>query len=587
MNGRGLIDLCGHFGVLSSDLLTDKLKNVFVALMILSVPRGRDSTGIMGAEKTVKDGKPHYLYGTLKKAAHAHDFIRQKKVGDLIQDKNHILMGHVRHATIGGVKTETAHPFDEGGDHGVVGFHNGTIRNYKEVDDLSDSHRFYKRTGELGFKGALEELPQDSAYAFCFWDKSNGLVHLFRNKRRELFVCFSKDKKSFIYASEKRFIEGALAHIECRDEFGDIGLLPTNSLWHIDTKGSEVSVRVVPDYIEKAVLEKHEKTGTASAYNYNSSGVTWEWDYDTNDWKRPETAGSVSRNRAGLHSSTAGPTRIIPRAAPIIKGQKDGDYPYTSYEYDPYDECVKRKIQYTKQNSKTTYFRPGNPAFRLELDNAKRYLVNSRGGVWIVCNENDDYSFTVYLSTGKIRKIDPANDRWDGWWNTMEALENLWSDTVDDLKKRRKQEMEIPHDLVLNWNDAHSLAAKSSRWSGSARPVRKPEEQGEDAKKDEDDQIPFDLDVSPVPQEDTYLGWHYEEWDKKEAEFHLGRGCENCGETSTVSDPVYWYDHGKYVCEPCTGLSVVQHHVCLTNATLGQLKKDEITKLPSFGKSLH
>lgn len=552
--------MCGLMGVISTEKLKDK-KGVFAQLMALSVSRGRDSSGLLGIERNEKKGP---LYLIKKEALHVFDFLRDKSIQNTLSDPSlNSLLGHVRAATIGKVEKETAHPYLFGN---IIGFHNGTIRGYKKDEDLTDSARFYSRVNSEGFESALKELPFDSAYCFVFWDGSNDTYHFFRNKKRELYFSLSADKKTLIYASEARFIRAALQMFDIED-FGSPYLIDTNTLVHVKNDGTELSFDVKKDYLEKDVIERHEKVFESRVYSYG---------YGSSTSHTPGTSGQRSYSSweekwnedNQVHGSRSGNVRRIDTARARRSSGSSIDYPDISFSYDPSADVVCRTIRSGPSTMKKTYFYRSNPQFKEMYALAKKQMIMSCGGLWIELDEST-YDFHVLTPKGKEKIIKSTDDRWGGWFHVFDTIENIWEGQAVEDAKAGLCDFVVPSDCVMTWNQMHSMASKNSSAnyapSDSEDPDKEsPEGSVESEREVFDDAIPFDVDGP------SYLLFG-EQVEISEAAVRLETGCMNCIEKSTVNDTVFWMGPKDYVCQPCAGLSIVQNHVNLNNARQGRL----------------
>lgn len=126
---------------------------------------------------------------------------------------NRVMIGHNRYATQGKVSRANAHPFEYGE---TIGVHNGTLHN-KHV--LEDGHKFDVDSQALihhidrnGVKSAVDKL--NGAWALVWWDAVNERLNFLRNKERPLYLSWSKDDKTLLWASEKWMLEVAMFKAE-------------------------------------------------------------------------------------------------------------------------------------------------------------------------------------------------------------------------------------------------------------------------------------------------------------------------------------------------------------------------------------
>lgn len=560
--------MCGHLGIISTKKLDDKMVEAYATMMQLSVPRGKDSAGTLAIERK-KDG---LYFAVRKKAQHPYDYLRDQATKTFLSSTNHALLGHVRWATIGGVTEGTAHPYhirpkkDEHEE--LIGFHNGTIRSYKEGADLTDSERFYKRVSELGFREALEELPKDSAYAFVYFSIQDGDFTFFRNDRRELFMAASKDNTTLIYASEKRFITAALSYAECLDEFHEPGALPRNTLLRLRYDGDKIKLLATTDFLPEETIKKHEEV-TAKTGGFHEAGAYSSCSYGNNL--------RVTNGRSTTSSDASGTSMPPPSSGNVLnfhrfkKGKIQGPFPSVRYKYDPTTQRLHREIYRTANNSQSITFWPANPQYKHEFEQMRKLCIIERGGCWMELDEST-WDFIVFLPTGKTRTIKCTDDRWEGWWKVWEYLDNEWANQADRDKALRKAEVDMTT-LLFDFNQLHSMASRFTTSNPKeVKEVKSDQELSVSASREDDDPIPFEENEEDL----SYLGYRYDEWNLEEANFKLGKGCMNCFEHSTVNDLVYWVNDSNYVCEPCAEMVATHLGADMMNSTIGRMKSNNI-----------
>ena len=125
--------ICGIIGV-AGDLFAKDLR-AFNSLLVLDVLRGRDSTGVLGYNKHLKN------YDIIKDACDPITLMGYKRYDGIVTAQKQVLIGHNRSATRGKICRANAHPFDA---DGVCGVHNGTIP-WEAVRELK-AGRWARRT---------------------------------------------------------------------------------------------------------------------------------------------------------------------------------------------------------------------------------------------------------------------------------------------------------------------------------------------------------------------------------------------------------------------------------------------------------
>lgn len=182
-------------------------------LLVLDMFRGMDSTGVCAIRN---DGTPHIA----KVPSHPLDLFDMTKYRVAMNGTNSkVLMGHNRSATVGGVSSANAHPFEV--DH-IVGMHNGTLdhksrRNLEEALDEKhsvDSLSLIAAIAKFGIKEAIEMCYEgkdyhDGAWSLVWYDGLEGSLNFLRNKHRPLWYSYSKDFKQLFWASEWPMIAAA------------------------------------------------------------------------------------------------------------------------------------------------------------------------------------------------------------------------------------------------------------------------------------------------------------------------------------------------------------------------------------------
>lgn len=193
--------MCGLVGV--AGIVGVKEESVFHDLLVMDAVRGPHSTGVYGiGPHGNKEGV------LLKEEGSTYPFLEQwgERLLGKWSGSWRLLLGHNRWATMGVINRYNAHPFEF---ETVVGAHNGTLVNQKLLPDHKmfdvDSENIYHSIDTLGIDYTHERL--DGAYALSYYDKVDQSLNFVRNGQRSLSYCFSTDKKTMYWASEKEMLE--------------------------------------------------------------------------------------------------------------------------------------------------------------------------------------------------------------------------------------------------------------------------------------------------------------------------------------------------------------------------------------------
>lgn len=268
-----------------------KDKTIFLQMLLSDMFRGLDSTGIFAVNK----------YGnvdTIKDRLVAPTFINQPAVGkflDKMVADYHIMVGHNRKATMGGVTAETAHPFVEGN---TVLVHNGTLTNHRKFSDkVVDSHAICHNMDEKGYKETLKTI--EGAYALIWYSADNKTLYFSRNAERPLFLVETQDK--LYLASEAKMLDWILDRNDISKY--TVQNVPTDKVFKFDLE------------TRKLECESKPKKNQLPPKNYPISPA----------WKQRQYPNSVraSGNLALVHSSATASETAATEAS--IETYKSGD----------------------------------------------------------------------------------------------------------------------------------------------------------------------------------------------------------------------------------------------------------------------
>lgn len=202
--------MCGLVGM--AGMILPHHKKMFREMLIFDQIRGMDSTGVAVVyNKQYKNyEKVHWekAVGSPTNLWDSGDSVFNSR--GIVEGDAKVLLGHNRHATVGEVNAENAHPFTFGN---VTGAHNGSLEDWDdlegakgfEVDSMAlindiNAHGIEKTWGK--FLGAA---------ALTWWDDDTETLNFVRNFERPLWFARSTTGAVLFWASEKWMISVAAA----------------------------------------------------------------------------------------------------------------------------------------------------------------------------------------------------------------------------------------------------------------------------------------------------------------------------------------------------------------------------------------
>lgn len=224
--------MCGLTGVIfgkqkRSQAELETLKDIFTTMFIFSEERGRHASGIA----TLSTNGKHSLYKLPVPPSRMISLTKYNEILDNINDKTTILMGHSRWKTVGTeYNNNNNQPIVSGP---IIGEHNGTISNHKELFKTFQFKRFAEVDSEILFRMAEASLQdgviQTSTFSNYVSHCQGSLSCVYVSKTdpesvylyhgdKPLFLYYHPGMQVLIYSSARQYIEEALD--------GDSGWIP-------------------------------------------------------------------------------------------------------------------------------------------------------------------------------------------------------------------------------------------------------------------------------------------------------------------------------------------------------------------------
>jgi hypothetical protein len=234
--------------VISNSALSLAEQKVFKDMLIMDQLRGKDSTGIF----TV-DGKGEVNYQ--KSVVHPADFLTLPKVVSAMTNAV-AMVGHNRHATMGAVNANNAHPFQ----HSFITLvHNGTLDRWPALPHQSE----YQTDSEcVAYNLSLCRSDADTvkfletvsgAFTFVWYDDAEQAMYYIRNDERPLYSV--KVAGTQFFASERGFLFAALdragVKIDTLDVFSDV---PVGVLHKVTKKNNKLVTEEIKVKLQEPVV---------------------------------------------------------------------------------------------------------------------------------------------------------------------------------------------------------------------------------------------------------------------------------------------------------------------------------------------
>jgi hypothetical protein len=271
--------MCGIVGFITLDNKTKPfVKDKFFAeALYMSALRGMHSTGIMGVSEDFK-------WSWAKNAMPAARFLSSASFKE--REKNSwCMMGHTRHATVGDITTDNAHPFHH---ENIILMHNGTLRSlhtvpHREFKFKVDSEQIAHSLNKVAPEEAGTLLGKlEGAYALVWFDLRDKSINIVRNPERPLHLALGPQNDILYLMSEGHMLNSIFHRFQTSQQ------KPAN-IWQL---GTYQLLKYIKGDLTPEVTEITPKPAT-SHYG-NTGGYTWP-NRDTVAQRRRESASILNR----------------------------------------------------------------------------------------------------------------------------------------------------------------------------------------------------------------------------------------------------------------------------------------------------
>lgn len=241
--------MCGIVGLIG-DITAPRHSQVFRNMLFLDQVRGHHSTGVVAVtDKYVRMDKevggPTNLFTKTSPVFDADGDLPMWK-----DEQYQVLIGHNRHATVGGVNKANAHPFKY---KHIYGVHNGTLRTYDALklghNFSSDSQYLINAIAEIGIDEVWKNF--HGAAAVVYYDNQNATISIIRNHERPMFLTTCKWQDLIAFSSESWMSRAALARSKMEAE-GESKEVPVNTLLTFSVENKK------PTLVDERVLKVKE-----------------------------------------------------------------------------------------------------------------------------------------------------------------------------------------------------------------------------------------------------------------------------------------------------------------------------------------
>lgn len=226
--------MCGIVGVVDLTGITFSQQKFFKQSLYADALRGLHSTGVATLTKK-------FHPNVFKRAVNASDFLElgtTEKALDKYGNKI-LMLGHNRHATMGDLIDDNAHPFKHGN---ITMVHNGSLRTQWQLDDHMkfdvDSEVIAHNLNKNGVDATVPNL--NGAFSLVWHDAEDNTLNFIRNSERPMCYAMISDS-AFIFGSESRLLEWTAFRNGLSIKGNEIFSLDTGDLMSVDLTAKVVA----------------------------------------------------------------------------------------------------------------------------------------------------------------------------------------------------------------------------------------------------------------------------------------------------------------------------------------------------------
>lgn len=237
--------MCGIHGHIKLDFAISQAQCGFIRDgFVAGSLRGMDSSGIFQLDRKFK------AY-THKKAIAGPDFAFTKMTERYIRDvdSSRATICHLRHATMGKVEEDNAHPFEveKADGNWIVGVHNGTLTNWKFKEGAKDFDVDSNwALSHIADKGVDAFKDFTGAFCFIWWDGAQkDKLFMCRNKERPMHFRLSTDGSQMFFASEAGMLAWLTERNDCKVS-KEVYTLETEQVYEFDMSKQKVEWKKTP-----------------------------------------------------------------------------------------------------------------------------------------------------------------------------------------------------------------------------------------------------------------------------------------------------------------------------------------------------